>query len=75
MLVCEGVNLVNLDVQGVIGGGFVIYRVGGSPITISGYGLSADVKDGVLIISYNGNAVYLFSPSQWVTVNFDPNTA
>jgi hypothetical protein len=29
----------------------------------------------VLIISYNGSAVCLFSPSQWITVNFDPNTA
>src|SRR5882672_5276315 len=33
------------------------------------------IKDGVLIISYNGSAVCLFSPSQWITVNFDPNTA
>jgi hypothetical protein len=66
--------LANLNVQGA-SGRFVIYRIGGTPITVSGSGLSADVKDGVLIISYNGSAVCLFSPSQWITVNFDPNTA
>jgi hypothetical protein len=51
---------------------FTIYRAGGYS-TISGIALSADVKDGALIISVSGTPSYIFSPGQWLTVNFNPN--
>jgi hypothetical protein len=52
---------------------YEVFRVkGGSPDSITGSGLSANVQDGSLIISKNGLAVFIYGPGQWLTVNEAP---
>ncbi|MDF0581269.1 hypothetical protein [Bradyrhizobium yuanmingense] len=64
-----------IQVPATIAGAYTIYRVQGSPTTIRGSDLGIDIKDGSLIVTASGQVAYVFGPSQWLAVNFDPKTA
>ena len=49
-----------------------VYRQTGSPVVINGPSLSIDIQDGSLVVSNGGHMAYIFGPSHWLTVNFNP---
>ncbi|RTE92456.1 hypothetical protein [Bradyrhizobium sp. LVM 105] len=63
-----------IEVPAAIAGAYTIYRTQGSPTTFKGPDLGIDIKDGSLIVTANGQVAYVFGPSQWLSVNFDPKT-
>jgi len=62
-----------LDVPVAVANAFRIFRTkNGQPDVINGANLSAAVQDGSLVISSGGEAIYIYSPGQWITVNANP---
>ena len=49
-----------------------VYRPGGQRTLIQGADLSADVRDGSLVILNGGKVSAILSPSQWVSLNIEP---
>ncbi|WP_076859441.1 hypothetical protein [Bradyrhizobium mercantei] len=52
-------------------GAYTVYRSQG-PVLIKGANLGIDIKYGSLIVTANGEVIYVFGPNQWINVNYDP---
>jgi hypothetical protein len=49
-----------------------VFRPGGQRTLIQGADLSAEVRDGCLVILNAGKVSAILSPAQWVSMNIEP---
>jgi hypothetical protein len=49
-----------------------VFRPGGQRTLIQGADLSADVRDGCLVILNAGKVSAVLSPAQWISMNIEP---
>lgn len=49
-----------------------VFRPGGQRTVIKGVDLSADVRDGSLVIMSAGKVSATLSPAQWISLNIEP---